>query len=327
LLLYEENHNVLFAKRKEVSTKLSKTQATAFGVIAILMWAILALLTAGTGQVPPFQLVAMSFAIAFLLAVGKWLWRRENPLIYLRLPAKVWIFGISGLFGYHLFYFLALRNAPVIEASLIAYLWPLLIVLFSALLPNETLKWQHIAGALIGFAGAYLLVAKGAMPSLDPAYAIGYLAAAACALIWSGYSVISRRFATLPTDTVGGFCGVTAVLAVIAHSIFEDTVWPANIGQWFSAIGLGLGPVGAAFFFWDIAVKRGHIQVLGALSYLAPLFSSLALIAAGLAVGSWQILVACLLITGGAVVASFDVMFKRRSGGRDGNGGSTSTIE
>jgi drug/metabolite transporter (DMT)-like permease len=327
LLLCGENHTVLFAKRKEESIKLSRTRATALGVVAILMWAILALLTAGTGQVPPFQLVAMSFAIAFLLAVGKWLWRRENPLIYLRLPLKVWLFGIAGLFGYHLFYFLALRNAPVIEASLIAYLWPLLIVLFSALLPDETLKWQHIAGALIGFAGAYLLVAKGATPSLDPAYMAGYLAAAACALIWSGYSVISRRFAALPTDTVGGFCGVTAALAFIAHLVFEKTVWPANISQWLSLLGLGLGPVGAAFFFWDIGVKRGHIQVLGALSYLAPLLSSVILIAVGLAVGSWQILAACLLITGGAVVASIDMIFKRRSDGRDGNGGSTPTAE
>ncbi len=300
---------------------MSTLQATSFGVVAILLWAILALLTAWTGAVPPFQLVAMSFSVAFMLAASKWAWRRENPFNYLRLPIHVWIFGVAGLFGYHLFYFLALRNAPVIEASLIAYLWPLLIVLFSALLPEERLRWQHIVGALVGFAGAYLLVAKGALPNFDTRYGLGYLAAAACALIWSSYSVISRRFAYLPTDTVGGFCGITAVLASVAHFFFEETVWPDTGGQWLAVLALGLGPVGAAFFFWDVGVKRGHIQVLGALSYLAPLLSSLVLIIAGLAIGSWQVIVACLFITAGAFIASFDVIFNRQSDGLGGNGG------
>src|SRR3546814_15002276 len=70
------------------------------------------------------------------------------------------LFRSGGLFGYHVFYFLALRNAPAVEASLIAYLWPLLIVVFSALLPGERLRWFHVAGCALGLAGASLLVTK-----------------------------------------------------------------------------------------------------------------------------------------------------------------------
>ena len=283
-------------------------KATAWGFVAVLLWALLALLTAASGQVPPFQLMAMSFAIAFLAAAAKWLYRRDDIAALLRQPPAAWLLGVGGLFGYHFFYFLALRNAPAVEASLIAYLWPLLIVLMSASLPGERLRWWHLAGALAGLAGAGLLVTKGRGFDFEAQYLTGYLAALACALLWSGYSVLSRRFAQVPTDTVGGFCGLTAVLALAAHLTFEATVWPADIGQWLAVLGLGLGPVGLAFFCWDHGVKRGHIQALGASSYAAPLLSTIFLVLFGFAAASWALAAACILIVGGAVLASLDLL-------------------
>ena len=52
-------------------------------------------------------------------------------------------------------------RAPAVEASLIAYLWPLLLVVFSALLPGERLRWWHLAGGVAGLVGAGLLVTRG----------------------------------------------------------------------------------------------------------------------------------------------------------------------
>ncbi|GJL87460.1 MAG: membrane protein [Minwuia thermotolerans] len=272
----------------------------------MLLWALLALMTAASGSVPPLQLTAMSFAIAFLIALMIWIRRGQNPLRRLRHPPSVWLLGVTGLFGYHAMYFVALRNAPVVEASLIAYLWPLLIVLFSALLPGQRLKVLHVVGALLGFTGAVLIVAREGL-RFDPAFLSGYLAAMACALIWSSYSVLNRRFAEVPTDAVGGFCGVTAIGALVLHLSFEITVVPVGI-EWLAILGLGLGPVGGAFFLWDHATKRGDLRVLGAAAYLAPLLSTLVLVAAGQAVATWQVGLACLLITGGAVLASLDML-------------------
>ncbi len=284
----------------------STTRATLIGVGAVLLWALLALMTAASGSVPPLQLTSMSFAVAFLIAMAIWSGRRQNPLRRLRHPPAVWLLGVTGLFGYHAMYFVALRNAPVVEASLIAYLWPLLIVLFSALLPGQRLKGFHVIGALLGFSGAVLIVARDGL-RFDPAFLPGYLAAMACALIWSSYSVLNRRFADVPTDAVGGFCGVTAIGALILHLSFEVTVVPQGI-EWLAILGLGLGPVGGAFFLWDHATKRGDLRVLGAAAYLAPLLSTLVLVAAGKAAGTWQVGLACLLITGGAVLASLDML-------------------
>jgi drug/metabolite transporter (DMT)-like permease len=287
-------------------------RATFIGSTAVLMWGALALFTTWSGAVPPFQLVAMAFSVAFAMVSVKWLVRGEGLRKHLRQPLKVWALGVGGLFGYHFFYFVALRNAPAVDASLIAYMWPLLIVLFSALLPGERLRWWHIAGALAGMAGSVLLVTDGGRVVFQPEYALGYLSAGACALTWSTYSVLSRKFGAVPTDTVGWFCGASAVLGLLAHLAFETTVWPQDTGQWLAILALGLGPVGAAFFTWDIGVKHGDIRALGVFAYAAPLISTLLLIAFGQGEATGIVAGACALIVGGALLAARD-MFRRKS--------------
>ena len=286
----------------------SRLRATLIGGLAVLLWSALALLTTATAPVPPFQLVALTFGIAFLLALGKWGWQASRggppPLSHLRQPLAVWLLGVAGLFFYHALYFTALSHAPPVDASLIAYLWPLLIVLGSALLPGERLRWWHGAGALADLAGAALLVTRNGGLAVDPRYMTGYLAALGCAFTWSAYSLLSRRFGAVSSDAVGGFCGVTALLGLVCHLVLETTAWPAGLGGWLAVLALGLGPVGAAFFVWDHGVKHGDIRALGTAAYLAPLLSTLLLIAFGRAEPSAGLLLACLLIVGGAALGS-----------------------
>lgn len=282
-------------------------RATIIGFSAIVMWSLLALLTASSGKVPPFQLAAMCFAIA--TAVGSVpLLTQPARLNHLLQPLKVWLLGVIGLFGYHFLYFTALRNAPAIEAGLIAYLWPLLIVVGSALLPGEKLAWHHIAGALAGLAGTVLIVSRNGL-TFDDSFALGYGAALLCAVTWAGYSLVSRRFGAVPTDVVTGYCAATAVLSLLCHLALEETLWPQGTVEWVAVAGLGLLPVGAAFYAWDHGVKRGNIQVLGAASYAAPLLSTLLLVAAGAGQIDWRIALACLLIVGGAVLAARNLLF------------------
>ncbi len=283
-------------------------RATLIGFLAIAMWALLALMTAQSGNVPPFLLSAITFAIGTLVGlVFRLIWPPKEKV---SVPPVVWLIGIGGLFGYHFFYFTALRNAPAVEASLIAYLWPLFIVLGSALMPGEKLRWFHVVGALMGLAGAALIITKGGTASFDPQYAYGYTMAFVCAFLWSGYSLLSRRFAEVPTSIVTWFCLATAVLSLACHFALEETVLPQTTGQWLAVVGLGLMPVGAAFYAWDYGVKRGNIQVLGAASYASPLLSTAVLIAAGVTQATPVILLACLLITAGAVLAAKQLLLK-----------------
>ncbi len=287
----------------------SKSQlATFIGFLAILMWSFLALLTEGSGTVPPFQLTAMSLAIGSIIGIGAQLYKKQPVLPFVSLP--VLALGIFGLFGYHFFYFSALRNAPPVEAGLIAYLWPILIILFSALLPGEKLRWFHITGGGLGLIGAAIIVSKGGDIVFQAEYGFGYFMAGLCAVTWSSYSVLSRSMSNISTDVITVFCIIGAVLSGVCHLVLETTVVPENLQQWICVLFLGLGPVGLAFYVWDYGVKHGNIQVLGALSYLAPLISTAILILAGVGELTVNILIAGLLITGGAALGSKDVFFR-----------------
>jgi drug/metabolite transporter (DMT)-like permease len=91
----------------------------------------------------------------------------------------------------------------------------------------------------------------------------------------------------------------------------EVTVWPDTTTQWLAIIALGIGPVGAAFYTWDIGMKRGDIRVLGAASYATPLLSTAFLILAGFAEPSAGIVIAAVLIAGGGMIAARDMIGKR----------------
>jgi drug/metabolite transporter (DMT)-like permease len=285
--------------------------ATLIGFAAILMWSLLSLLTVASGSVPPFQLAAMTFAIGGGIGAATWLFR-PGAARALRQPAEVWALGVGGLFGYHALFFLALRLAPPAEAQLVNYLWPVLIVLFSAFLPGERLKLHHVAGALIALAGTVVLFFGRGGLTFAQDYMPGFAAAFVAAFTWAFYSVLSRRFAAVPTDAVAGFCLATAALAAAFHLLFETTLWPQTLGQWLAVLGLGIGPVGAAFYAWDIGVKHGDIRILGVASYVAPLLSTLFLVLAGYAEASTALLLAALLIAGGGVLAAKDMIVREK---------------
>lgn len=278
-----------------------RNRATLIGFVAVVLWALLALFTVGSSPVPPLQLNAMCFSIGGALGLI-WLALTGGATRLRNVPIGVYAFGTVGLFGYHALYFAALRLAPPAEAGLIAYLWPLLIVLFSGLLPGEHLRRGHLLGGLAGFAGAALIIGKGAAFGGDAV--VGYALAFACALTWSGYSILSRRLGAIPTESVVVFCCATAILSVPLHLSFEQTTWPDGPMGWAAIAGLGLGPVGLAFYVWDHGVKRGDIQLLGVASYAAPLLSTVVLVLVGIADPTPRLAMAAVLITGGAILAA-----------------------
>lgn len=295
---------------------MTRSKATAIGMIAILLWSLLALFTVGSAPVPPLMLNAITFGIGgtagliWLLVSGGFGQLRG-------VGWKVYAFGTIGLFGYHLLYFSALRLAPAAEAGLICYLWPLLIVIFSGLMPGERLTWLHVAGAVMSFAGTGLLIlGKGAALGQGGALT-GYVLAVFAAFTWAGYSVLSRRLGKVPTASVAVFCLLTSVLSGLTHLGLthlglEPTLWPLGAGGWLSCLALGLGPVGLAFYVWDIGVKQGDIQLLGVASYAAPLLSTLALVLAGVSEGSARIGLGAFFIAAGAGLAAWASARPRR---------------
>lgn len=237
---------------------------------AIALWGLLAALALKLAAVPPFLLTGIALVIGALVG-GRALAHRPPP------PAALAL-GVYGLFGFHFFLFLALRRAPAVEANLINYLWPLLIVVLApVIVPDVRFSPRHGLAALLGFAGAALLIGAGSA-ALGGGQMLGYAFAAASALIWSTYSLMTRRLRHFPTAYVSWFCLVSGVASLACHFIFERRYWPRD-SEWLYLIALGVGPMGAAFYLWDRAMKRGDPRTIGNLAYLTPLLSTLVLVA------------------------------------------------
>ncbi|RYJ02309.1 MAG: DMT family transporter, partial [Acetobacteraceae bacterium] len=236
--------------------------STLAGIAALALWAFLAPLARLAQPMPPLLLTGLGFAAGGVLGLA--VVAARGRLAALRQPPLAWVHGAGGLAGYHVLYFAALALAPPVEANLLNYTWPLLIVLLAAPLRGLRLGPQRLLGVGLGAAGAVLLLSGGAR---FPAEAFaGFACALAAAVTWALYSVLSARFAAVPTEAVAGFCLVAAVLALAAHLLVEPRLLPTP-GQWLAVLLLGLGPMGAAFFLWDIGMKRGDPRLLGTLGY------------------------------------------------------------
>lgn len=273
--------------------------ATLAGCGALAFWAFLAVLARMAVGVPPLQLTALGFAVGGLLGLA-WIAARGR-LSALRQPPIAWLHGVGGLFGYHALYFAALGWAPPAEANLLNYLWPLLIVLLSAPLLGLRLGPQRLLGVVMGFAGSLVLLAGGAR--FAPEAWLGFALALACAFTWALYSVLARKLRDVPNEAVAGFCLASAALGLLAHALFESWVWP-DARQWLAIALLGAGPVGAAFFLWDVGMKRGDPRLLGTLAYGVPVASTLLLALGGEAALDLRLLAAMALVAGGGVIAA-----------------------
>ncbi len=264
--------------------------ATLFALGAIALWATLASLGVALAHVPPFLLTGLALVIG---SVPAWPLARRW-----RVPASTLALGVYGLFGFHFLLFIALRHAPPVEANLVNYLWPLFIVVLAPVfLADLKLRPVHVGAALAGFAGAALAILGGR----DVAgFAWGYVPALGSAFIWASYSLMTRRVPHFATAVVGLFGLVSGVLALLCHLVFEPDVSLSG-RDWLLIVLTGLGPLGAAFYLWDAALKRGDARRIGILSYLTPLASTLLLVATtGRPLTVW-IAVAALLIVGAAI--------------------------
>ncbi len=273
--------------------------ATLSGLLAILLWSSLALLTTATEGLPPFEVLAIGFGFAALFGLIRTAFHGARGWRELRQPWSALALTTAALFGYHALYFIALKRAPAVEANLLNYMWPLLIVLFAGLLPGVRVRGVQIAGTLLGLVAAIVLVTRGSGIEIQPQFLPGYLAALGAAVIWAAYSVLNRRHSAVPSAAITVACALVAVFGALAHLGFEQSVQP-SMSQWGALALMGLGPVGAAFLLWDHGTKHGDIALLGSLSYLAPLLSTLLLVLAGRAAPHWSQAVAIALLLLGA---------------------------
>ncbi len=272
--------------------------ANLYALGAIALWSMLAALGVSLAHLPPFLLTGLALVIG---SVPAWPLARQW-----KVPARTLLLGVYGLFGFHFLLFIALRVAPPVEANLVNYLWPLLIVVLAPVfLPGLRLRAAHVAAALAGFAGAAIAILGAAqgVSGASGAWSWGYLPALGSAFIWASYSLWTRRVPAFPTAAIGLFGLVSGLLSLACHWALEPAAAVSGRDLVLLAV-MGLGPLGAAFFLWDKALKLGDARQIGILSYLTPLASTILLLVASGRSLTPSIALAAALIIGAAVVGT-----------------------
>jgi drug/metabolite transporter (DMT)-like permease len=266
---------------------------------AIFLWASLASLVTLLSDIPPLLLTGIGLIIGAAVSIPA----LRFGIKPWKVPAKTLLLGVYGLFGYHLMLFLALQNAPAVEANLVNYLWPLLIVLLSPIFTKSlALNFRYVLAAISGFAGAVTAITYNGSGLESLSIEVGYFFALAAAVIWATYSLATTKVPSFPTPAIGLFALVSGVLAIGAHFLFEPAA-SISTTDWLLLLVLGVGPLGGAFYLWDAALKIGDPRRIGLLAFLTPLLSTVLLVLVSGDPFSWQLIISAALIIGGALFA------------------------
>lgn len=270
------------------------------GVIAIVMWASGALLLALARQVPPLQLLAMSWFMGACFLGGYYIFKGENLIAHFKRPLSDYLFVGSGICVYTVLIFWAFYIVPPFEAHILNYLWPVLLMLFLGCFQKVPLGMLKLAGLALGFAGCVMLFAYRYNSAGFGGISIGHVMALSAAIIWALYSCFAKG-RSYPTAFMVPIFFVSSLLCGIGHFLIEQTVVP-DVKS--TIVVLLIGMTRISYAFWDYAMRHGDRVMINSLSYLVPLFSTIFMIAGGFGTSRPVIGLAAVLIISGCLIAN-----------------------
>ncbi len=256
-----------------------RPRATLIGSFSIFLWAVWPSLAVFAAPTPTFQILAIGMTIGFLTLAAIRVMRGGHLLDMLPNSMGLLVAGVIGILGTNAFNFIAVTRISPASASVIAYLWPMLALLLAGALRLKVLTARHYLAIVSGFFGAMLVIDPFGPADFD---AIGVACAFLAGLSFATYTTYRMIDDRSPSDAVGIYSLVAAIVCGIVHFQFETTL-PMTIPQILAVIALGLAPMGLANAFWDHGVAKGDARTMSILAYGTPLVAALLLVLLGLA--------------------------------------------
>jgi|JRYH01.1.fsa_nt_gb drug/metabolite transporter (DMT)-like permease len=249
--------------RPEKSTSASTTVISHFSIgrlshswlyaLSVLAMAIMDAFAKGASSVPIAQtlLVRGLIACTVILFVARSA-GFESPV---RIPRRAGLQTLRGLLvaGTVATFFLSLRELPLADATAIAMIAPLLLVLAGRLVLNEPLRPAQLLACAIGFAGMLLIVQPGGAGAADMAdgaaagghdpwlgLGTGAWLALASAVLYVALVLVTRVLGSSSPATTTAWYG-NAVVTLLCAALLAFQGWtPPTASQWATLAGLGI---------------------------------------------------------------------------------------
>jgi drug/metabolite transporter (DMT)-like permease len=290
---------------------------------AVVLWGISFVATrAALSEIPPVTLVFTRFAMgtALLLALLAFRGRLSPP------PQDAWpaliSMGFLGVFLHQMIQAHALVLTTAVHAGWLIGLTPIWSALLAVIVLRERLGPVKVAGLLLGFAGALLVITRGRLTGgvLALPATRGDLLILASTVNWALYSIVGRRtLARLGSARATAFAMLAGWLLIAPIFLLRAgwTDWSRlSAAGWAAVAFLGIGCSGLGYLFWYSALERLDTARVAAFLYVEPLVTLATAVALLGEAVHWTTVVGGMIVLGGVAVVQ-----------RAGNSRRLSTLE
>lgn len=256
----------------------SRTRATLFGLLAIVLWSsvvgLIRSVSEGLGPIGGAAMIYSVSAVFLLVALGVPKWR-SFPRPYLIVGSLLFVsyeICLSLSLGY------ANTRLQAIEVGMINYLWPCFTVLMALALNGQKAKWWLLPGLLLSLFGiGWIMSGEGGwspaqMLANVRSNPLSYGLAFSGAVIWALYCNLTKKIAQ-------GSNGVVLFIVLTALALWLKYAFSAQSGMHFS-LGVTLTllcagvAMGAGYAAWNVGILHGNMTLLATVSYFTPVLSA-----------------------------------------------------
>ncbi len=180
--------------------------------------------------------------------------------------------GFLGVYLYYVLLYKALSLTSASEGFILAYTWPILVLVLAFFLLKEKFTIKKLLSVLISFLGIIVIVTHGNMSSLQFTSLTGDILAISGAGIFALFSVLGKKHNYDQSLSVFIYF-IAAFIILIPTILLTSSFKMPSLNIWFWILLNGLFVNGISNMFWFKALEHGDTHIISSALYLTPFLS------------------------------------------------------
>ena len=186
--------------------------------------------------------------------------------------AKIGVLGFLGTYLYYVLLYGALALTSASEGFILAYTWPMLVIVLAFPLLKERLTIKKLCSIFISFLGIVVIVTRGRIFTLSFTSLQGDMLALGGASVFALFSVLGKKYQYDQVASVFLYFVTALVFITPTLFLFSSLKIPSlHVCLWLLLNGFVVN--GISYIFWFKALEYGDTSVISNALYLTPFLS------------------------------------------------------